>query len=276
AHIGLRLGSDDLVREYSLCGSPSDSQSWRIAVRRADPGRGGSAYVHAHLTEGVDVEVTRIGNLFSFDPEARPYFIAAGIGITPILPMIECAEEQGLAWHLLYLGRYTDSMPFLQQLSLFGDHVTVIESSTMGRADLSTIVAENTDAHFYACGPESLLDAVEEAIRPHPGVHLSVERFAPRALATSETDSEFTIVLDSTDQKIPVRADQSALSALLEAGVRVRNSCGEGTCGSCEVVVVDGIPDHRDSILTDDEQLEGDYMYVCVSRSLTPTLTLDL
>ncbi|MDQ1128614.1 PDR/VanB family oxidoreductase [Microbacterium sp. SORGH_AS_0888] len=276
AHIGLRLGAEDLVREYSLCGSPSDRRSWRIAVRLAEGGRGGSAYVHAHLTEGARVEVVQIGNLFRFDPGARAYFVAAGIGITPVLPMIEAAEENGLPWQLLYLGRYLDGMPFLEQLSGFGDRVTVVESSTMGRVDLGAVVAGNTDAHFYACGPTSLLDALEDAARRHPGVRLSVERFTPRGPAEEQANAEFTIMLESSDQVIPVRADQSTLSALLEAGVRVRNSCGEGTCGSCEVVVLDGVPDHRDSILTDEERLEGDCMYVCVSRSRSATLTLDL
>ncbi|MDZ4234883.1 MAG: PDR/VanB family oxidoreductase, partial [Dietzia sp.] len=250
--------------------------TWRIAVRLADRGRGGSDYVHTQLMEGVSVEIDRIGNLFRFEPTARPYFIAAGIGITPILPMIESTHRNGTDWHLLYLGRRKDSMPFLDQLSVFGDRVTAVESSTMGRVDLSTVIAANADAHFYACGPETLLDVLEDAVRKHPGTRLSVERFTPRGTVGNGADTEFDVVLDSSDRVIPVRADQSMLSALLEDGVRVRNSCGEGTCGSCEVVVLDGVPDHRDSILTDEERLDGDCMYVCVSRSRTATLTLDL
>nr|WP_307332753.1 iron-sulfur cluster-binding domain-containing protein [Microbacterium sp. SORGH_AS_1204] len=167
-------------------------------------------------------------------------------------------------------------MPFLDDLSAFADRVTIVETSTQGRVNIGSLVRENTDAHFYACGPESLLDDLEQAVRASGPTRLSLERFTPRGVIADGENSAFTIVVESSGQLVPVLPEQTALSALLEAGVRVRNSCGEGTCGSCEVVVLDGVPDHRDSILTDEELISGDCMYVCVSRSLTATLTLDL
>jgi ferredoxin len=53
-------------------------------------------------------------------------------------------------------------------------------------------------------------------------------------------------------------------------------SCYEGVCGTCEARVLEGTPDHRDSMLTEAEQAAGEVMLVCVSRSRTERLVLDL
>lgn len=276
AHIAIRAGDSGAVREYSLCGSPQDRQRWSIAVRLADDSRGGSRYVHEHLSEGVEVLVERLSNHFSFRPTKRPCFVAGGIGITPILPMIEAAKRYGADWRLFYIGRGRASMPFLDLVEADADRVTVVDTEVDGRPDAARIVAANPSSNIYACGPEGLLDALTAAAGQAPDVSITVERFTPRTIDLPEHEIPFDVIVDSTGQRVPVLPDQSTLDALLAAGVPVPNSCGEGTCGSCETVVIDGTPDHRDSILSEEEQAEGEYMYVCVSRSRTSTLVLDL
>lgn len=276
AHISLRAGDTGIAREYSLCGSPRDRRRWTIAVRLAEDSRGGSRYVHEELEAGCEVLVERVSNHFEFRPSARPCFVAAGIGITPILPMIEAAERYGADWNLVYIGRDRSTMPFLEQLDAHGDRVQVVETVATGRPDIPSIVSGNAGSHIFSCGPEGLLDALAEATKEAADVSLTLERFTPRTIEVPEHEMPFEVIVESTGQSVRVEPEQSTLAALLAAGVRVPNSCGEGTCGSCETFVIDGVPDHRDSILSEQEQEAGDYMYVCVSRSRTATLTLEL
>lgn len=275
AHVALRLDGDDLVREYSLCGDPFDREIWRIAVALAENSRGGSQHVHGKLHEGTAVEVSRLANHFRFEPSCRPHFVAGGIGITPILSMIRAASLGGWDWSLLYLGTDRAHMPFAEELEALGSQVTVAESSVHGRVDLNAYVAANREAHFFCCGPESLIEAMEDIARREQ-VSLTVERFTPRITEVPTVEVPFEVVVDSTGQRVTVNPDQTTLDALLAAGIAVPNSCGEGTCGSCETVVLAGVPDHRDSILSDDERAVNDCMFVCVSRSLSRSLTLEL
>ena len=64
--------------------------------------------------------------------------------------------------------------------------------------------------------------------------------------------------------------------AVRASGVEVLFSCTEGTCGTCETDVLDGTPDHRDSVLTDEEREAGETMMICVSRCRGKRLVLDL
>ncbi|MEV4686920.1 PDR/VanB family oxidoreductase [Microbacterium sp. LWH3-1.2] len=275
SHIALHLDGEAMIREYSLCGDPTARDVWRIAVALVKDGRGGSRHVHEQLHEGVCVEVIRLANLFRFEPAARPHFVAGGIGITPILPMIATAAVAGQDWRLLYLGKDRATMPFASELEDLGAQVVLAESSMRGRVDLASYVTENKRDHFYCCGPEGLIEAME-TIAKNNGVSLTVERFTPRVVQAPAGEAPFEVIIEPTGQTVQVPPDKTTLRALLEAGVPVPNSCGEGTCGSCEMVVLAGEPDHRDSILSDDERAANDCMFVCVSRSLTRSLTLEL
>lgn len=168
AHIDVLLEGDDgeeggLIRQYSLCGRPADRAGWQIAVLREPRGRGGSAYVHDHLREGTTVRVRGPRNTFPLRPAARHLFIAGGVGITPILPMVEAAEAAGDDWLLLYGGRTRASMAFLDRLAPHGDRVLIRPQDEYGLLDLAAhlgVPEEGTLVH--ACGPEPLLLAVQE------------------------------------------------------------------------------------------------------------------
>ncbi|MEU0246908.1 PDR/VanB family oxidoreductase [Streptomyces sp. NPDC006235] len=279
AHIDVLLNGDDggLIRQYSLCGDPAARDSWQIAVLREPHGRGGSAYVHDHLREGAAVRVRGPRNNFPLRPAARHLFIAGGVGITPILPMVEAAEAAGADWRLLYGGRTRTSMAFLNRLAPHGDRVLVRPQDEYGLLDLSAhlgVPEEGTLVH--ACGPEPLLQAVQEQCAHWPPGTLGVERFAPVRTDAAGQAEAFEVELARSGLTLTVPADRSVLETVEQAGVTVNFSCREGTCGTCETDVLDGKPDHRDSLLTEDERAAGDTMLICVSRSCGTRLVLDL
>ncbi|MDH6566575.1 ferredoxin-NADP reductase [Streptomyces sp. SAI-117] len=272
AHIDVLLGPG-LERQYSLCGDPSDRSCWRIAVLREPEGRGGSAHVHQQLRQGDKVRVRGPRNHFALRPAPRYRFVAGGIGITPILPMLAAAEEAGAEWTLLYGGRTRGSMAFTEELSRYGDRVTVAPQDETGLLDLAPVldgVPEGT--LVYCCGPGPLLDAVEERC---PAGLLHMERFTPKDRPEGE-NTQFEVELAQTGTTITVAPDVSVLDAVRAAGVEVLFSCTEGTCGTCETDVLDGTPDHRDSVLTDEEREAGETMMICVSRCRGKKLVLDL
>ncbi|MDT0478958.1 PDR/VanB family oxidoreductase [Streptomyces doebereineriae] len=279
AHIDVLLDgdADGLVRQYSLCGQPADRGVWQIAVLREPEGRGGSAYVHDHLREGSTVRVRGPRNNFPLRPATRHLFVAGGVGITPILPMVEAAEAAGADWSLLYGGRTRTSMAFLDRLAPHGDRVLVRPQDEYGLLDLAAhlgVPKEGTLVH--ACGPEPLLRAVQEQCAGWPPGTLGVERFAPVATTETGAATAFELELARSGLTLTVPPDRSVLETVEEAGVTVDFSCREGTCGTCETDVLDGTPDHRDSLLTEDERAAGDTMLICVSRSCGPRLVLDL
>lgn len=272
AHIDVVLGPG-LERQYSLCGDPADRTAWRIAVLREPVGRGGSAHVHEQLGQGDKVRVRGPRNHFALRPAPRYRFIAGGIGITPILPMLAAAEAQGAEWTLLYGGRTRESMAFTEELSRYGDRVIVAPQDETGLLDLASVLDGVPGGTLvYCCGPGPLLDAVEERC---PAGLLHVERFTPKEQPAVE-NTEFEVELAQTGTTVTVAPDVSVLDAVRASGVEVLFSCTEGTCGTCETDVLDGTPDHRDSVLTDEEREAGETMMICVSRCRGKKLVLDL
>ncbi|MFJ9024293.1 PDR/VanB family oxidoreductase [Streptomyces sp. NPDC102259] len=272
AHVDLVLGPE-LERQYSLCGDPADRSAWRIAVLREPAGRGGSAHVHEQLRPGDKVRVRGPRNHFALRPAARYRFVAGGIGITPILPMLAAAEAAGAEWSLLYGGRTRASMAFAGELARYGDRVTVAPQDESGLLDLGSVLdALPEGALVYCCGPGPLLDAVEERC---PADALQVERFQAREQPAGE-DGEFEVELARSGRTLTVSAGVSVLDAVRAAGVEVLYSCTEGTCGTCETDVLEGTPEHRDSVLGPQEREAGETMMICVSRCRGRRLVLDL
>ena len=276
AHIDLVL-DPSLTRQYSLCGSTADESVWKVGVLRDPNSRGGSACVHEKLTEGATVRVRGPRNHFPLVSSPRYQFIAGGIGITPILAMIEAAEARGAEWSLLYGGRSRASMAFLDKLESDA-RVTVWPQDEKGLLDLASVLGTpQPDTLVYCCGPGALLDAVEEGCASWPDDSLHLERFAAKEVVASEDALDvFDVECARSGVTVTVPADMSIFSALEKAGVDVLGSCMEGICGTCEVDVLDGTPDHRDSVLSKSERERGNTIMLCVSRSLSKRLVLDV
>jgi cytochrome P450/ferredoxin-NADP reductase len=276
SHIDLVL-DPTLTRQYSLCGSTAEQGTWKIGVLHEPDGRGGSSYVHEHLGEGATVRVRGPRNHFELEESPTYQFIAGGIGITPILAMIEEAERRGAAWHLLYGGRSRTSMAFLDRWE--GDErVTIWPQDERGLLDLDAVIGEpRPDTLVYCCGPGALLDAVEERCAVWPEGSLHVERFAPKQVkAPEDALDSFEVECARSGVTVSVPLGTSVFDAVEKAGVDVIGSCFEGVCGTCETDVLEGTPDHRDSILSPSERACGATMMTCVSRSLDARLVLDL
>jgi ferredoxin-NADP reductase len=277
AHVDLVL-TDDLVRQYSLCGDPDDRTTWRVAVLRDADGRGGSAFVYDKLEPGTTVRVRGPRNHFPLEPAPRYVFIAGGIGITPIIPMLAAATAAGADWQLTYGGRSAASMAFVDELCATHHHRVVLRRhDEHGLLDLDAILGEPAeDTLVYCCGPGPLIDAVEQGCSRWPSGALHVERFTPKEQGPAILSGAFSVELAVTGTTLTVPPDRSILNVVEEAGVHVLSSCQEGTCGTCETTVLAGKVDHRDSLLTDDERAANDTMFVCVSRAACPKLVLEL
>ncbi|MFD7032768.1 PDR/VanB family oxidoreductase [Streptomyces sp. NPDC059917] len=269
AHVDVTLPSG-LVRQYSLCGDPAVPGRYTIAVRLVADGRGGSREAHAQLTEGSELELRPPRNRFALVPAASYVFVAGGIGITPILPMLRAATAAGADWTLLYGGRSRASMPFLDELAAYGDRVAVVPEDEAGLPDLSPVAAAAPGTAVYCCGPGPLMAAVVAAAPP--GVEVRLERFAPAAATGAE--QPFTVTLARSGRTAEVPADGTTLAAVLRELPNTPYSCEQGFCGTCKHGVLAGEVDHRDDLLTDAERETS--MLLCVSRARGGQLTLDL
>jgi ferredoxin-NADP reductase len=277
AHVDVRL-PNGVTRQYSLCGDPDETSAYRVAVLLEQVSRGGSTYVHQRLRPGDTVTVREPMNNFEFTPSERYLFIAGGIGITPLLPMLRSAQHQGAEWRLLYGGRRRASMAFLDEVAEYGGHVQVVAEDEQGRLDLDGWLSDPEPGTLvYCCGPEGLLAAVEQHCERWPAGSLQVERFAPKAGLDRDAgdDRAFDVYCQDSDLTVHVEADCSILASLRAAGLTVPSSCEEGICGTCETRVIEGVPDHRDSILSAAEQAENNTMMICVGRSHSDRLVLD-
>ncbi|HET6394668.1 MAG TPA: PDR/VanB family oxidoreductase [Blastococcus sp.] len=276
SHIDLVL-PNGLTRQYSLCGDRWDPSAYRVGVLLEPESRGGSTYVHDQLQVGDLVGVGGPRNNFALVPSEHYLFVAGGIGITPILPMVRQAEMLGADWRLLYGGRQRGSMAFLGELERYGDRVLVRPQDEYGLLDLPGFLGEPRDGvRIYSCGPGPLLAAMERTCGNWPPYSLRTERFVADEAGAPARTAPFEVELARSGTTVTVTPDVTVLDALNSVGVEVLSSCRRGVCGTCETTVLAGRPDHRDALLDDDERDVNDCMYICVSRSRDDRLVLDL
>lgn len=277
AHIDVLL-PNGIVRQYSLCGDPAQRDRWRLGVLREPASRGGSSYIHEELRQGGTLSVAGPRNNFSLAEADRYLFIAGGIGITPILPMIRAVAAQGKPWTLLYGGRSRRSMAFLEEIGgLAGGEAHIVPQDEFGLLDLQKFLGEHRpDTLVYCCGPAPLIDAVEAKCQIWRSGALHLERFAPSDKAARKEKGSFEVELARSGRRLVIPPYRSILDILEENGCKVTNSCCAGICGTCLVKVLSGVPEHNDDVLSIEDQEAGDVMLVCVSRAKSDLLVLDL
>lgn len=274
AHIDLCLPSGK-VRQYSLCGSPADRDTLRIAVLREAGGKGGSVEIHA-LAEGDEVTVSGPRNNFELTAADEYLFVAGGIGITPLLPMIEAAESNSKSWKLLYRARNRDHLPFGAHLAeKYGDKVTLSSTDIDARPDLAAWMDTlSPGAAVHCCGPNHLMDAVVGLAAGREDITAHIERFVPTEKLPHQ-DAPFEVELVASNVTVAVPVGTTMLDAIRQELPDLAASCENGLCGSCELSVLRGRPDHRDDIIQPGDRDRTDIIYPCVSRSLDPKLTVD-
>jgi len=281
AHIDVECGDTvdtSISRQYSLCGDPADTRAFEIAVLREAESRGGSAWIHDAVCEGMRVTIRGPRNHFRLDEEGRrAIFIAGGIGITPVSAMARRARELGIDYELHYSGRSRATMAFIDELAqLHGERLHLHVSDEGTRNDFGTLRVDD-ETRVYACGPARMLDALRAYSGTWPEDALRVEYFAASAGKLDPADEHaFEVELKDSGLVLNVAADQTVLDALRRANIDVQSDCEEGLCGSCEVRVLAGEIDHRDVVLTRAERETNQRMMTCCSRAKGRRLVLEL
>jgi len=278
AHVEFFLPSGR-IRHYSLCGDPNESMGYTVAVLREAAGRGGSQELHDIARPGLPLRVSVPRNRFPLEPASSYLFIAGGIGITPLLPMMRVAAAAGTPWHLIYGGRTASAMAFAQELHEWKPaQVSLYMDDGNGRPDLAQALKGLPDTvKVYACGPEPMLDVVGRLMQETLcEASLHTERFSAPQNAIDRGGESFDVELARSGAMISIGPAETILDAVRAVSPTVPFSCEEGYCGTCETPVLDGVPDHRDSYLTEDERASNDTILICVSRSRSARLVLDL
>lgn len=278
AHVDLHLGNS-MVRSYSLLGTAGSA--WRVAVNRDEASRGGSRWVHEQLRVGMLLEVGAPRNLFALDEGVHPsLFIAGGIGITPLLAMARRLAELRRPWVMHYAVRSRARAAFVAELQALAEngsgslHLHVDEEQGRVLDVAAVVAAAPRNAHLYACGPKPLLAAYQQATAGWPAAQVHSESFT--GVEATGAASGFTVQLRRSGLTVAVAPGQTVLQAVRAAGVDPMYSCESGVCGTCEVAVLAGTPEHRCMVLSPEERAAGQRMMICCSGSLTPTLELDL
>ncbi|MBX9872978.1 MAG: PDR/VanB family oxidoreductase [Burkholderiaceae bacterium] len=282
SHVDVQL-PNGITRQYSLCNDPQETHRYQIGVLRDAASRGGSAAVHDLVKEGDVLTISAPRNHFGLAHEAKKHLLlAGGIGVTPILCMAERLANTGADFAMHYATRAPERTAFRQRIaaSAFASRVQFHydNGDAAQKLDLQALLSQpQAGTHLYVCGPKGFMDAVLNTARaagwPEAQIHYE---FFGAEVAKSDSDASFEIKLASSGRIVMVPKDQTVVQALAAAGVDVMISCEQGVCGTCLTRVLEGVPDHKDSYLTPEEQAANDQFTPCCSRSKTPLLVLDL
>lgn len=281
AHIDLHL-PNGMVRSYSLKNHPGDAQRYVIGVLKDRASRGGSRCVHEDLRVGMPIVISEPRNAFALHEDAQhSVLVAGGIGITPLLSMAKRLASLGASAEVIYLARSAQGAAFVGELKALGLPAHLhFDDERGGPANLQALLAERNQpgTHYYACGPAAMLDHfVACCERLGHGARSHIERFNAVAVAAADdAPAQYTVVLQRSRKTLQVQRDQSLLQAIRACGVEPLTSCEEGLCGACETLVLEGLPDHRDSVLTEAERQASQLMMICVSGCKSRRLVLDL
>ena len=276
AHVDLHL-PNGLIRNYSLIVARPDPGVYTFGIKRDPASRGGSRYIHDELRVGKTLKISMPRNNFPLEEDAKhTILLAGGIGITPIWCMVQRLEELGRSWQLYYSCRSRADMAFLDALEGMAPSQFHFDDESAGQfLDISTLVAEApTDTHLYCCGPAPMLNAFEAATKDWPREQIHIEYFTPKAEPAKK--GGFTVELARSNQEFFIPEGRTILEVLLDEGVDVDYSCELGICGACEQRVISGMPEHRDAILTEEEQAENKRVMICCAGCKSERLVLDL
>jgi vanillate O-demethylase ferredoxin subunit len=284
AHLDLHL-PNGLVRQYSLCNDPAETDRYLLGVLRDPASRGGSAAVHDALAEGQTLSISAPKNHFALVKGApRTLLLAGGIGITPLLAMAEQLVHEGADFRLHYATRSPARTAFRERLAAphFAGRVQLHhdDGAPEQRLDIAAALAAaaGPGTQLYVCGPQGFIDAVLATARAAgwDEKNLHREYFGAAAPVHTADEGSFEVQIKSSGRVVTVPAGQSVVQALDAVGVHIVTSCEQGVCGTCLTRVLDGVPDHKDMYLTPEEQAANDQFLPCCSRACSPRLVLDL
>jgi len=275
--------SESITRSYSLFGNPNESHCYRIAVLRDRNSRGGSIAMHEQVEPGRILRISAPINHFPLveGPE-HSLLLAGGIGVTPLLCMAEQLTNEGASFELHYCNRSQKTVALRKELSSarFAQRVSMHfdDGPAAQSLDIQAILSGcPAGTHLYGCGPKGFIDFITSAARVKgwPDASIHYELFAGNTVS-HETDGSFEVQIASSGQIVTVPSDKTVVEALAQAGVTIETSCEQGVCGVCLTRILEGLPEHKDMFLSDNEQLLNDQFTPCCSRAKSGRLVLDL
>jgi len=280
AHIDIHL-PNGLVRQFSLLNPASDPESYVVGIKRDPASRGGSSYIFDKLKVGDTLKISAPRNNFPLVEEAgQVVLFAGGIGITPIWCMAQELAAQKRPYKLYYSCRSRADMAFLETLEKLGAetvHLHFDDEANGKFLDLAAaIAAAPANAHFYCCGPNPMLTAFEAAAASRPRHNVHLEYFTPKEDASSGKLGGFWVELARSGEEYYIPEGKKVLEVLFDAGVDVDYSCELGICGECVTRVISGIPEHHDSVLSEEEQASNEKVMICCCGCKTERLVLDM
>jgi vanillate O-demethylase ferredoxin subunit len=281
AHIDVYI-APGLIRQYSLCNAPSERDRYRVAVLLEPQSRGGSSGMHEKIQVGDLVRISHPKNHFELTLANHSLLLAGGIGVTPILSMAHTLHVMGKEFEMHYCGRSADRMAFLSEIgdSAFVNHVKIHTDDGLPelKFDADGILANpSVDTHLYVCGPSGFMDYVLATARRHGWSENQLHREYFAGVDTKQaSDATFEVRIASSGKIFQIPADKSVIDVLTSNGVDIPFSCESGVCGTCLTGLLEGIPDHRDTYLTDAEREVNNQFTPCCSRAKSPLLVLNI
>jgi ferredoxin-NADP reductase len=283
SHLNVQVWVDGRpeTRSYSLVGLPHEAAAadvYRIAVKRAQPSRGGSRHMWS-LETGAELLVGEPNNHFELPLTAKQYLlVAGGIGITPTVGMAQMLAARGADVRMCYAARSADELVFADVLrSTLGDRLQTFTDDSGARLDITEQIARmHPQALLLMCGPLPMLDAVRAAwaLTPRPAANLRFETFGNSG---GQANEAFWVQLPRHGVELQVPADRTLLDVLNEAGIETLFDCKRGECGLCamDIVSAHGTIDHRDVFFSSHEKANNQRLCACVSRVSGGGLVLD-
>ena len=280
AHIEIHI-RDGLKRQYSLCNAPGERHRYVIAVLKEKTGGGGSKAMHEDVREGDLLTISEPRNHFPLAGREADFhlLLAGGIGVTPMMAMIESLEVTQARWAMHYCTRNLESMAFRARLEplIAAGKVTLHHDGgdpSQGLDIRSLLSDYEAGTHVYCCGPPGFMSAVKASVGAWPPKSVHFEYFTAAADDSNFVNKPFQIKIKHTGAVLDVPADQTIVDVLRAHGFAIDTDCEDGYCGTCITRYLDGEPEHRDTVLSDVER--KNYVMVCCARAKGAPLVLDL
>lgn len=278
-------------RCYSFSSAPAAGSGAAFTVKRVEGGVV-SNYLHDRVEAGQILKAADSSGSFTLAPEpgvakdaARTVaMVAGGVGITPLVSMIEelLLEEPHSGVHLLYGSRCEAEILFRRRLdglaSRFPSRLRVTYAVDQAGSDWPGVVGALDGASvvrllgsdvadgYYLCGPEAMMDGALSALRAGgvDDTRIHLERFsyaASPATALPTAPSRVTFARSGTTTS--ARPGQTLLAAAQAAGVELPFSCTMGGCGACKVKVRGNVVQSEPNCLSPKEREEGFVLSCC-------------
>lgn len=269
-------------RSYSISSNPERTDCYEIAIKREELGNGGSKSIHQQYKLGLTLHCKTPENFFPLENNNQhSVLIAGGIGITPIKSMALDLLKQNKPFELHYAGRSEETMAYSDRLARqLEDKLHLYPSGTGEKLSIKNLIYNLTaqqkrSAHFYFCGPESMLNDLKE-ITHSLGIEEERVHFEQFTVSLEQPAEKCELTLSKSQLNISVKSNETLLNAVLAANVPVPFSCKTGQCKSCVVQVSPSADiQHKDNCLTSQERAMGK-MCLCVSRPNNDNLIIEL